>query len=133
MSEGCDALAKELAELEQSVDSREKELQKKYPDVFAEIAKIEADKGRIKDLKDALKAALIEDDDLDMHTVSNKKYSVSKVVVLKVDDIDEVPDDFKSMQMVANEKKAQDYYKLMDEPPKGFKDKSYYKFNWKEL
>lgn len=133
MGKDCEALAVELAELEQSVDSRERELQKKYPEVFKELLKLEADKGRIKDLKEELKASLIKEDDLDMHTVGTKKYSVSKVVILKVDNIDEVPDDFKSMQLVANEKKAQDYYKLMDEPPKGFKDKSYYKLNWKEL
>lgn len=126
-------IANEIEELERSCDTRERELKNEYPDVFKELLKIEADRGRINELKDDLKSLLISRDDLDTYQVDGHKFSVSKIIKLEAVDMDKVPAEFKSVREVADEKKAQDYYKLMGVAPDGFKDKSYHRLNWKEL
>lgn len=133
MGEQADKLAREITELEKSVDERERKLQNEFPEVFRELLKIEVDKAEIEKLKKELKSFLIEDDDLDTHEVEGRKYSVSKITRLEVENIEKVPAEFKMVREVADEKKAQDYYKLMGEVPDGFKDKSYHKLNWKEV
>lgn len=125
-------VARELAELERQTDARENDLKAKYPEVFVELLDIERARGEIEGLKKELKSLLIAQDDMDNHEVDGRKYSVSKIVRLETDNIDLVPDEFKSMQVVADEKKAQDYYKLMGIVPDGFKDKSYHRLNWGE-
>lgn len=126
-------IANEIEELERSCDDRERQLKNEYPDVFKELLKIEADRGRINELKDDLKSLLISRDDLDTYQVDGHKFSVSKIIKLEAVDMDKVPAEFKSVREVADEKKAQDYYKLMGVAPDGFKDKSYHRLNWKEL
>lgn len=125
-----DDVARELVELERQTDARENDLKAKYPEVFVELLDIARARGEIEDLKKELKSLLIAQDDMDNHEVDGRKYSVSKIVRLETDNIDLVPDEFKSMQVVADEKKAQDYYKLMGIVPDGFKDKSYHRLNW---
>lgn len=125
-------VARELAELERQTDARENDLKAKYPEVFVELLDIARARGEIEGLKKELKSLLIAQDDMDNHEVDGRKYSVSKIVRLETDNIDLVPDEFKSMQIVADEKKAQDYYKLMGIVPDGFKDKSYHRLNWGE-
>ena len=126
-------IATEIEELERSCDERERHLQEQYPEVFKELLKIQADRGRIIELKDDLKSLLINRDDLDTYQVDGHKFSVSKIIKLEAQDMDKIPADFKAVREVADEKKAQDYYKLMGTPPEGFKDKSYHRLNWKEL
>lgn len=126
-------IASEIEELERSCDERERELQKKYPEVFTELLAIESDRGRINELKDDLKSLLINRDDLDTYQVDGHKFSVSKIIKLEAVDMDKIPAEFKSVREVADEKKAQDFYKLMGTAPDGFKDKSYHRLNWKEL
>lgn len=87
--------------------------------------------------KKMLKQALVKENNYDMGVVNTEhgkkyKYSLTKVVRLEVNDIEQVPAEFKSMQEVADEKKAQNYYKLMGEAPSGFKDVSYCKLNFGE-
>ena len=126
-------VARELVELEKQTDEREAELKKKYPEVFVELLDIERNRGLCEELKRELKSLLVAQNDLDNHEVDGRKYSVSKIVRLQTDNIDLVPNEFKSMQVVADEKKAQDYYKLMGVAPDGFKDKSYHRLNWGEV
>ena len=126
-------IAEEIEHLEDSIIERETYLQQKYPEVFKEMLKIESDKGRLSKLKDDLKTSLIEGSDFDTYQTEKHKFSVSKIVRLETEDIDKVPAEFKSTREVADEKKAQDYYKLMGTPPEGFKDKTYHRLNWKEL
>lgn len=132
MERNPEDVARELAELEKQTDERESKLKSKYPEVFVELLDIARARGECEELKRELKSLLIARDDLDNHEVDGRKYSVSKIIRLETDNIDLVPDEFKSMQVVADEKKAQDYYKLMGIAPEGFKDKSYHRLNWGE-
>lgn len=132
MGRNPEDVARELAELEKQTDERESKLKSKYPEVFVELLDIARARGECEELKRELKSLLIARDDLDNHEVDGRKYSVSKIIRLETDNIDLVPDEFKSMQVVADEKKAQDYYKLMGTAPEGFKDKSYHRLNWGE-
>lgn len=125
-------VAQELAALEREVNERELQLQRDYPKVWTELLDIERVKGECEGLKKELKSLLIARDDLDNHEIDGRKYSVSKIIRLKTDNIDLVSDEFKSVQVVADEKKAQDYYKLMGIVPDGFEDKSYHRLNWGE-
>ena len=126
-------VARELAELKEATDKRESELKDKYPEVFVELLDIERARGECEALKKELKSLLITLDDMDKHEVEGYKYSVSKIIRLETDNIDAVSEEFKSMKVVADEKKAQDYYKLMGVAPEGFKDKSYHRLNWEEI
>ncbi len=132
MERNPEDVARELAELEKQTDERESKLKSKYPEVFVELLDIARARGECEELKRELTSLLIARDDLDNHEVDGRKYSVSKIIRLETDNIDLVPDEFKSMQVVADEKKAQDYYKLMGTAPEGFKDKSYHRLNWGE-
>lgn len=133
MGRNPDDVARELADLEEQTNKRESDLKSKYPEVFVELLDIARARGEIEGLKKELKSLLIAQDDLDNHEVDGRKYSVSKIVRLETENIDLVPAEFKSMQVVADEKKAQDYYKLMGVVPEGFKDKSYHRLNWGEM
>lgn len=133
MGRNPEDVARELAELEEQTNKREEELKSKYPEVFVELLDIARARGECEELKRELKSLLIARDDLDNHEVDGRKYSVSKIVRLEADNIDLVPDEFKSVQVVADTKKAQDYYKLMGVAPDGFKDKSYHRLNWGEM
>lgn len=133
MGRNPDDVARELADLEEHTNKRESDLKSKYPEVFVELLDIARARGEIEGLKKELKSLLIAQDDLDNHEVNGHKYSVSKIVRLETENIDLVPAEFKSMQVVADEKKAQDYYKLMGIVPEGFKDKSYHRLNWGEM
>ena len=133
MGRNPDDVARELADLEEHTNKRESDLKSKYPEVFVELLDIARERGEIEGLKKELKSLLIAQDDLDNHEVDGRKYSVSKIVRLETENIDLVPAEFKSMQVVADEKKAQDYYKLMGVVPEGFKDKSYHRLNWGEM
>lgn len=126
-------VANELLDLEHSIEQRLDILHKEYPEVMRQIEEIEADKDKTETLKKELRSLLVANDDFDAHEVGNKKFSVSKVIRLEAENMEEIPSEFKVVKEVADEKKAQDYYKLMGEAPKGFKDKSYHKLNWKEI
>ena len=112
-------------------------LKERYPEAYEIVKEIDSAQTAIDNAKKGLKKALMDENDYDMGIVSTSdgkkyKYSLTKVVRLEVSDIEQVPDEFKSVQEVADEKKAQNYYKLMGEPPEGFKDVSYCKLNFGE-
>lgn len=130
----ADSLDKELSEIavrEASVDDQLVALQTQYPDVFKQIKAIEDAKQEVQRLKDAVKARLVANQDFDLHEVGDLSVSVSAVAKVKVVDIDKVPEEFKDEMVVANEKKAQEYLKVMGKLPDGFTDASYYRLNWK--
>ncbi len=131
MAESLDKQMSEIAVKEASVEQQLVALQEQYPDVFKKIEAIESAKQEVARLKDAVKARLIADQDFDLHTVGDLTVSVSAVAKVKVVDIDKVPDEFKDEMVVANEKKAQEYLKVMGKLPEGFSDASYYRLNWK--
>lgn len=131
MAESLDEQMSAIAVKEASVEEQLVALHEQYPDVFKQIEAIEDAKQEVQRLKDAVKARLIADQDFDLHEVGNLSVSVSAVAKVKVVDIDKVPDDFKDEMVVANEKKAQEYLKVMGTLPEGFSDASYYRLNWK--
>lgn len=132
MGRNPEDVAAELVALQKETDAREDVLKNKYPEVFTELLEIASARGKCEELKKELKSLLIARDDMDNHEVDGHKYSVSKIIKLETENIDIVPDEFKSLQVVADEKKAQDFYKLMGIVPEGFKDKSYHRLNWNE-
>lgn len=131
MAKSLDKELSEIAVKEASVEQQLVALQEQYPDVFQQIKAIESAQQEVSRLKDAVKARLIADQDFDLHEVGDLTVSVSAVAKVKVVDIDKVPDGFKDELVVANEKKAQEYLKVMHKLPEGFADASYYRLNWK--
>lgn len=131
MAESLDEQMSAIAVKEASVEEQLVALHEQYPGVFKQIEAIETAKQEVQRLKDAVKARLVADQDFDLHEVGNLSVSVSAVAKVKVVDIDKVPDDFKDEMVVANEKKAQEYLKVMGKLPEGFTDASYYRLNWK--
>lgn len=131
MTESLDKELSAIAVKEASVEQQLVALHEQYPDVFKKIEAIESAQQEVARLKDAVKARLIADQDFDLHTVGDLSVSVSAVAKVKVVDIDKVPDEFKDEMVVANEKKAQEYLKVMGKLPDGFSDASYYRLNWK--
>ena len=131
MAESLDKELSEIAVREASVEESLVALHEQYPDVFKQIEAIETAKQEVQRLKDAVKARLIADQDFDLHEVGDLSVSVSAVAKVKVVDINKVPDEFKDEMVVANEKKAQEYLKVMGKLPEGFSDASYYRLNWK--
>lgn len=131
MAESLDKELSAIAVKEASVEQQLVALHEQYPDVFKKIEAIESAQQEVTRLKDAVKARLIADQDFDLHTVGDLSVSVSAVAKVKVVDIDKVPDEFKDEMVVANEKKAQEYLKVMGKLPDGFSDASYYRLNWK--
>lgn len=131
MTESLDKELSAIAVKEASVEQQLVALHEQYPDVFKKIEAIESAQQEVARLKDAVKARLIADQDFDLHTVGDLSVSVSAVAKVKVVDIDKVPGEFKDEMVVANEKKAQEYLKVMGKLPDGFSDASYYRLNWK--
>lgn len=125
-------IANDLVEADKQLKEYQDTLHKKYPDLKDELAQVDRLSARFDALKSELKESLVEEDDYDIHEVGGKKYSVSKVIKLSVKNIDMVPETFKSVMEVADEKKAQGHYKLYGTPPDGFEDKSYNKLNYKD-
>lgn len=116
---------------EMEVETALTTLQEQYPEAFAQMKQIEDAQKKVQELKDAVKAKLIENKDFDLHEVGDLKVSLSAVAKVKVIDIDKVPDDFKEVKTVVKEKKAQEYLKVMGRAPEGLEDNSYYRLNWK--
>ena len=131
MAEDLDKELSAIAVREQTVEESLVKLQTEYPDVFKQIQAIDEARAEVQRLKDAVKARLIAEKDFDLHKVGNLTVSVSAVAKVKVSDLDAVPEDFKETLVVADEKKAQEYLKVMGKCPEGFTDASYYRLNWR--
>lgn len=128
----AEEVAKAIIRLEKDLAEYEAKLKELFPEASDYVDDINAVKEDIEARKKELKEVLAESNDFDIHQIDGKTYSLTKVVKMKVKDIDEVEPDFKHVEEVADEKRAAKYYKLYGEPPKGFEDNSYNKINWKE-
>lgn len=128
-----DNLAKDIVSEERRLKELEHKISLEYPEAKKELDELRNGWIDIEDRRKELKEALINAEDYDVHEVDGHRFSLTKVVKMKVKDIDEVEPDFKQVMEVADEKRAAKYYKLYGEPPKGFEDNSYTKINWKEL
>lgn len=100
--------------------------------VFKQKDTLEAQLDELQKMKNQVKETLVKNGDFDLHKVGDVKVSVCKIVKLAVSDMNKVPEEFKSVLTVANEKKAQEYTKVFGKPPEGFEDKSYHRFTWRD-
>ena len=121
-----------IAEREMALRKELDSLITENSEVFKQKDAIEEQLNNLEQEKLAIKEELVKNGDYDLHQVGKLKVYVSRVVKVAVDNIDEVPDEFKETKVVANEKKAQEYAKVMGEMPNGFADKSYYRFSWRD-
>lgn len=121
-----------IAEKERELRTELDKLVSSNPTIFKQKEILEAQLDELQKMKDDVKDELIKRKDFDLHKVDGVKVSVSRIIKVAVDDIDKVSDDFKETKVVANEKKAQEYIKVMGEIPAGFVDKSYHRLTWKD-
>lgn len=122
----------EIADYERSLVAERSQLLSSNPAVFSQLEKIDEQLAQVQKMKDDVRAELIKNKDYDLHKVGNLKVSISNIAKVAVENIDDVPSEFKETKVVANEKKAQEYLKVMGEVPAGFVDKSYQRFSWKD-
>ena len=123
---------KDVALIEESIFSQLEKIKSEHPDVFEQIEYIEDQKKKVNEFKDKIKQYLIDTQDFDLHRIDDVAFSVSKIAKVDVENIDDISDEYKEMTTTANTKKATEYMKLMGSVPSGFKDKSYYRLNWKK-
>lgn len=126
-------LARKLIEEERRLQQYAEDIKGKYPEAQSHFDALQEGFEHLAEMREELKSELIKADDYDVHSVDGHQFSLTKVVKMKVKDIDEVPADFKQTMEVADEKRAAKYYKLYGEAPKGFQDASYNKLNMKEV
>ena len=122
----------EIADYERSLVAERSQLLSSNPAVFSQLEKIDEQLAQVQKMKDDVRAELIKNKDYDLHKVGNLKVSIINIAKVAVENIDDVPSEFKETKVVANEKKAQEYLKVMGEVPAGFVDKSYQRFSWKD-
>ena len=126
-------LAKAIIAEEEKLKQYEDDIAKQFPDAQKHFDSLRDGYIGLEDKRKELKEALAQAKDYDVHEINGRRFSLTKVVRMKVKDIDEVDGEFKQMMEVADEKRAASYFKLYGEPPKGFEDNSYDKINWKEI
>lgn len=128
-----ESLARKLIDEERRLKQYADDIKGKFPEAQEHFDALQEGYGHLVEMREDLKAALANADNYDVHTVDGHQFSLTKVVKMKVKDIDEVDPDFKQTMEVADEKRAAKYYKLYGEAPKGFEDASYNKLNMKEV
>ena len=126
-------LAQSIIDEEKRLKQYQEDIKEMFPDAQEHFDTLQKGLADLEAKRKELKEALADAKDYDVHEVDGHQFSLSKVVKMKVKDIDEVESDFKQTMEVADEKRAAKYYKLYGEPPKGFEDNSYNKINWKEV
>lgn len=124
-------LARKLFEEIERLDQYAKDIKGKYPEAQEHFDALQEGYAKLIEMREELKTALVTAEDYDIHEVDGRQVSLTKVVKMKVKDIDEVPAAFKQTMEVADEKRAAKYYKLYGEAPAGFEDASYNKLNIK--
>lgn len=132
MANTVDDSIKDIISAEKEVNKKLNDLKSRFKHVFDELETLTVQLDELAKAKEEIKAALIANEDFDLHKVDGVKVSVCPVVKLEVEDIDKVEDKYKSTEVVADVKKAQEAKKLFGELPAGFKDKTYYRFGWKD-
>lgn len=128
-----ETLARQYIEQERRLAKYAEDIRGKYPEATEHFDALANGQMELEATKKKLKEALEEDKNYDIHQIDGHQFSLTKVVKMKVKDIDEVPADFKQTMEVADEKRAAKYYKLYGEAPAGFEDASYTKLNLKEV
>lgn len=127
-----DGLIESVARKEAELNAKIADLKSKYKQTFDDLEALTVQLDECVKAKEEIKALLIQREDFDLHKAGGMKVSVCPIVKLEVEDIDKVDDKFKSTEVVADVKKAQEAQKLFGETPEGFKDKTYYRMTWKD-
>lgn len=128
-----DEVIRSVIEAEKAVATRKAELKAQYPDVFKALEQVEDVEKQIADKKVEIKDKLIEVGDFDTHTVDGVNVSVSRVVGAEVEDETQVAPEYKSYCTVVDLKKVKNTIRLTGKIPDGIKDKTTFRFNWKEV
>lgn len=126
-----DNLARDIINEEKLLAQYQDDFKEEFPEADKHLTNISEGYARLEEKKKELKECLAKAEDYDIHKVDGKTFSISKVVRMKVKNIDDVPADFKATMEVADEKRAASHYKLYGTAPEGFEDASYNKMNWK--
>lgn len=126
-------LARKLIDEERRLQQYAEDIKGKYPEAQEHFDALQEGYAKLIEMREDLKKALHTAENYDVHEVDGHQFSLTKVVKMKVKDIDEVDPAFKQTMEVADEKRAAKYYKLYGEAPKGFVDASYDKLNMKEV
>lgn len=124
-------IARSIIDKERRIAQLFEEAHIRFPEASAIYDELDKYRADLEEARKYLKETLHQENDYDIHQIEDVQFSITKVVRMKVEDIDEVPAEFKQVMEVADEKRAANYYKLYGEPPKGFSDNSYDKINWK--
>lgn len=107
-----------------------------FPEAWQRLEQIRVAREKADEMKDEIKQDLIQAGDFDQHKISGFNISVSRVVKLEVEDAEKVSMDYKAPtkeKWDVNVKRAMEDAKVSGVVPDGFKDKSIYKINWKEV
>jgi ABC-type uncharacterized transport system substrate-binding protein len=127
----AETMAKQAVKLEKQLAIAEKQFAVENKQ-FAAFLKKQADTNKkIADMWNRVKAALIEANYFDVIENDNFKISVSKVLGIKVADVDKLPEEYTEIVRTAKLDKIKKHYELYGELPAGTVDSSYYRLNKK--
>lgn len=135
MQDDFSATVREIAADEKALADDLDELQKKYPEAFAEINKIDEKKKEIEKRKADIKKCLEEANDYDVHDEDTVRVSLAKIFKVGVEDLDAIPNEYKTVEkgVIVTPKIdwAENELRTRGRLPAGFVDKSYTKFTWR--
>lgn len=115
---------KQLAKMEEQFALQSEEFAK-Y------LKKRDKENKKIKEMWDSVKKTLIDANYFDVIENENFRISVSKVLGVKVVDIDKLPENLTETVKVAKTDKIKKHYELYGELPDGAVDNSFYRLNKK--
>lgn len=130
----ADNLIQRIIDVELDVENKRAALRQKYPDYDKEKAEIDKLEEEVDEAKKKLTKYLGDNQDFDTHKVSGHNVSVTRIVKLEVENMDDVPEDLKEMKTdwAVNMEEAKNRAKVLGGTIPGFKDKSYYRLNFKK-
>ena len=135
MQDDFSATVREIAADEKALADDLDELQKKYPEAFAEINKIDEKKKEIEKRKADIKKCLEEANDYGVHDEDTVRVSLAKIFKVGVEDLDAIPNEYKTVEkgVIVTPKIdwAENELRTRGRLPAGFVDKSYTKFTWR--
>lgn len=127
-------LIRQIIDVELALENKRAELRTKYPEYETEMAAVSDLEDEVEAAKKELTKYLADNKDFDVHKVAGHAVSVTRIVKLEVENPELVPEDLKEMktEWVVDVKEAQNQVKALGEDLPGFKDKSYYRLNFKK-
>lgn len=130
-----DGFINKIVDAELQLDIKKAELRNKYPDYEKEKAELDKLEAEVDDAKKAVTKYLSDKQDYDLHKVAGHQVSITRVVKMEVEDIEKIPDDLKEMKTdwTVDIEEAKNRVKVLGGMLPGFKDKSFYRLNFKKV